>query len=94
MFLQVQRLRGLLGDALPVPSFDRYDSCARSTLKTESFTYTIPNAKHENGHFLSKNILDKWVFVKNLVPWNLSKVPISFFLRGSEQSWLDVTNMQ
>ena len=51
VFLQVQRLRGLLGDALPVPSFDRYNSCARSTLKTESFTYTIPNAKHENGHF-------------------------------------------
>ena len=39
--VQVQRLRGLLGDALPVPSFNRYDSCARSTLKTESFIHTI-----------------------------------------------------
>lgn len=71
--VQVQRLRGFLGDALPVPSFNRYDSCARSTLKTESFIHTISNAiriyLHDfMGRFWLKLILEKLVFVKKWCP--------------------------
>ena len=47
------------------------------------------------GRFWLKLILGpKLAFVNHSVPWSLSKVPISFFLRGSEHFWLDMSNMQ
>ena len=65
--VQVQRLRGLLGDALPVPSFNRYDSCARSTLRTESFIHTI---------FECDSHIFAWFYGTFLIEANLGEVGV------------------